>query len=90
MNTPRDSGNFYQCAGRLEIWEFLSAWSETYGLDCDESLIGSINASLKDANVNMRRAVGNIVDDVNAKRMQAQNLLQTPHTVSFIFLSVFM
>ena len=40
-------------------------------MDCDQSILGTINASLKDANVNMRRAVGNIVDDVNAKRMQA-------------------
>ena len=70
-------------AGRLEVWEFLSAWSEVYGLDCDESILGSINASLKDANVNMRRAVGNIVDDVNAKRLQANaNLMKLTSMVS--------
>lgn len=55
----------------MEVWEFLSAWSDLYGLDCDQSLLGTINATFKDANVNMRRAVGEIVDDLDAKRKKA-------------------
>lgn len=58
-------------AGRMEVWEFLSAWSEMYGLDCDQSFLGTINATFKDANVNMRRAMGDIVEDLDAKRRKA-------------------
>ena len=31
----------------MEVWEFLSAWSDVYGLDCNQTLLGTINASLK-------------------------------------------
>ena len=55
----------------MEVWEFLSAWSDLYGLDCDQSFLGTINATFKDANVNMRRAVGDIVDDLDNKRKKA-------------------
>jgi hypothetical protein len=55
----------------MEVWEFLSAWSDVYGLDCNQTLLGSINASLKDANVNMRRAMGDIAEDLEAKRQRA-------------------
>ena len=53
------------------MWEFLSAWSEVYGLDCDHGIFSSINASLRDANVNMRRAVGDMVDELDSKRRKA-------------------
>lgn len=55
----------------MEVWEFLSAWSDLYGLDCDQSLLGTINATFKEANVNMRRAMGDIVEDLDAKRKKA-------------------
>ena len=77
----------------MEVWEFLSAWSDVYGLDCDQSLLGTINATFKDANVHMRRAVGDIVEDLDAKRRKAnaslsklasQNLPQAALGVSLI------
>lgn len=49
----------------------MSAWTQEYGLDCDQSLLGSINASLRDVNVNMRRAMLDIADDFDAKRRKA-------------------
>lgn len=61
----------YFISGRMEVWEFLSAWSDVYGLDCDQSFLGTINATFKDANVNMRRAMGDIVEDLDAKRRKA-------------------
>ena len=78
----------------MEVWEFLSAWSDVYGLDCDQSLLGTINATFKDANVQMRRAVGDIVEDLDAKRRKAnaslsklasQNLPQTALGVRLIY-----
>lgn len=53
------------------MWEFLSAWSQLYGLDCDQTFLGSLNASFRDANVNMRRAMGDLVDDVKRQKAKA-------------------
>ena len=53
----------------MEVWEFLSAWSDVYGLDCSQTLLGTINASLK------------VTDDITEipSAMMRQNWQCCPH-----------
>ena len=37
-----------------EVWEFLSAWSEVYGMECESSFLSSVSASIRGANSSAR------------------------------------
>jgi len=43
-------------AGEKEVWEFLSAWSEVYGMECESSFLSSVSASIRGANSSVRPA----------------------------------
>lgn len=36
------------------MWEFLSAWSEVYGMECESSFLSSVSASIRGANSSVR------------------------------------
>lgn len=42
-------------AGCKEVWEFLSRWSELYGLTTDGGFLRSVSAKIQGANTTMRR-----------------------------------
>lgn len=41
-------------ADEKEVWEFLSAWSEVYGMECESSFLSSVSASIRGANSSAR------------------------------------
>ena len=44
-------------AGCKEVWEFLSAWSELYGLSSEGGFLRSVSAKIQGANTSMRRSL---------------------------------
>lgn len=43
------------CAACREVWEFLSAWSELYGITADAGFLRSVSAKIQGANNSVRR-----------------------------------
>ncbi|KAK9807024.1 hypothetical protein WJX72_010915 [[Myrmecia] bisecta] len=64
-----------QLAGAKEVWEFLSAWSEYYGQDSDSGFFKVLGDRVATANYNMRRAVGDMVDEMDNKRKKSIAIL---------------
>lgn len=44
-------------AGTKELWAFLSAWSELYGLSLEGGFLSQVSAKIAGANTSMRRRV---------------------------------
>ncbi len=57
-------------AGCKEVWEFLSAWSELYGLSTEGGFLRSVSAKIQGANTSMRRCL-----DRSASHLLAGHLL---------------
>ncbi|CAL8462775.1 g2308 [Coccomyxa elongata] len=58
-------------AGCKEVWEFLSAWSELYGLSTEGGFLRSVSAKIQGANTSMRRAVGDMVEEMDMTRRKS-------------------
>ena len=43
------------CAACREVWEFLSAWSELYGITADAGFLRAVGAKIQGANNSVRR-----------------------------------
>lgn len=53
------------CAGHAEVWDFLSEASEAYGPASEVSFLKGL---VRDANTSVRRAVGDMVDNMDSQR----------------------
>ena len=43
------------CAACREVWEFLSAWSELYGITADAGFLRAVSQKFQGANHSVRR-----------------------------------
>jgi len=54
-----DDGSFHpdlsHTAACREVWEFLSAWSELYGITADAGFLRSVSQKIQGANNSVRR-----------------------------------
>ena len=61
-------------AGHSEVWDFLSENSEAYG---PASEVGFFKGLVRDANTSVRRAVGDMVDEIDTTRRKIISVVPT-------------
>ena len=61
-------------AGHSEVWDFLSENSEAYG---PASEVGFFKGLVRDANTSVRRAVGDMVDEIDTTRKKIISVVPT-------------
>ena len=60
--------------GHPEVWDFLSEHSDTYG---PASEVGFFKGLVRDANTSVRRAVGDMVDEIDTTRRKIISVVPT-------------